>query len=123
MKAALLAILCSFTITLGQVFWKIALDRLGGLTPLTRNHIMELALSPFLIIGTVIYLFATLFWMYLISKFEYSYIYPMLSGVHIFALLFAFFIFNESITMNKILGVGFIMVGMSVLNLPQVSFR
>ncbi len=116
MKAIILALSCSFLITLGQVFWKIALDKAGGLTPITIDKTLQLAFSPFLIIGTGIYILATLFWMYLISKYEYSYIYPMLSGVYIFAFLFAYFLFGESITMNKILGVGFIIIGIYFLN-------
>lgn len=114
MRAVIYAAIGSFLITLGQVLWKIALDKNGGLynksIPLVQN-LTNVFLSPFMLSGFLIYGVATVFWMYLLGKYEYSFIYPLFSMTYIFSFLFAFFLFGETIGMYKIAGVGLIIAG------------
>lgn len=87
MKAVVLALICALLISTGQVLWKISIDKNGGLVkpgiPLVQNFI-QLFISPYMLVGIFVYGIATIFWMYLLGKFEYSYIYPMLAMVYVF---------------------------------------
>jgi uncharacterized membrane protein len=114
LKSILLVLSCSFMIVLGQVLWKIAIDEKGGLFDknLTLFHnVTALLSSPYMLSGILIYFVATVFWMYLLGKFEYSFIYPLFSMTYIISFIFASLVFHESITAYKIIGVVLIMAG------------
>ena len=119
LKAVGLALLCAFMITTGQVLWKIAIDRNGGLLNSKLSiidNISRLLFSPYMISGIVVYGIATIFWMYLLGKYEYSYIYPMLAISYIISFIYAFYIFNEMITISKVVAVALIILGIIILN-------
>jgi len=112
--AVIYAAIGSLLITLGQVLWKIAINRNGGLVNNNYTIIQNISNifgSPYMILGLIIYAIATLFWMYLLGKYQYSYIYPLFSMTYIFSFLFAAFLFGESIGATKIIGVGLIVIG------------
>lgn len=114
MRAILLAAVCSFLMVTGQVLWKLAIDKNGGLInsdyTIIQNF-LNLLLSPYMLAGLLIYVFATVLWMYLLGEYEYSFIYPMFSMTFIMALFFAAYVFDEIITLYKIIGVLFIVLG------------
>ncbi|MFF2091717.1 EamA family transporter [Paenibacillus sp. NPDC058174] len=56
------------------------------------------------------------FWQLTLRKLDLSIAYPITALNNVFILLFSFFIFNESITFNNILGVSVIMLGVIILN-------
>ncbi len=114
MKAAFQAFICALMISSGQVLWKIAINRNGGL--INKNvslltNVMNLSLSPYMISGLLIYLVATVYWMYLLGEYEYSFIYPMISIVYVIGMIHASLILHESINPYKWIGVGFIVLG------------
>ncbi len=119
MKAVLLACVCNFFITTGQVLWKIAIDKNGGLIkegiPLMKN-LLIFAKSPYMLSGIAMYAAATVLWMYLLGKYEYSYIYPMLSLAYVFAFLYAIFWFKEQVNIYRWIGVGLIIAGVFFIN-------
>ncbi len=118
MKELLLGTICALLITVGQVFWKIALIKknFSFSSDITIKKVINLIFSPYMISGIVIYFFATIFWLYLLNKFEYSKIYPMLASAFIFALIFAHYIFKENIGWYKISGVLFIIIGIFLIS-------
>jgi len=74
MLAILSALVCSVLIVVGQVLWKVAIDKNGGLI----NHdytigknLFNYLFSPYMVSGILIYIVATVFWMYLLGKYEY----------------------------------------------------
>ena len=113
MRAVMLVLCCSVLIVCGQVLWKIAIDNNGGLINSKYSigqNIWNLVISPYMFTGIFIYMFATVFWMYLLGEYEYSFVYPMLSITYILSFIFAFFLFNETITLSKIVGILFIIL-------------
>jgi uncharacterized membrane protein len=119
MKAIFSALLCSLLIVLGQVFWKIAIDKSGGLfsndVSLLRSS-LNLLRSPWMIGGLLIYFLATVYWVYLLSKYEYSYIYPLTSMVYLISFIFAIFVFKENVNIYRWLGVFLIIAGVIFIN-------
>lgn len=114
MRVFILVFSCSFLIVLGQVLWKIAIDANGGLVNSRYSiaqNIWNLIISPYMLTGISIYIFATVFWLYLLGEYDYSYLYAMLSMSYIFSFIFSFFLFNETITTYKIIGILFIILG------------
>ena len=118
MRAILLVLLFSFLIVTGQVLWKLAIDKNGGLInsdSTNIQNIFNLLSSPYMLSGVVIYMCATVFWMYLLGEYEYSFIYPMSSMTFVMSLFFASYVFDEEITLFKIIGVLIIMLGVFIV--------
>ena len=119
LKALLLSLVCALFISTGQVLWKVAIDRNGGLikqgVSLTSNF-WGLFTSPYMLIGLFVYLVATVLWMYLLGEYDYSYIYPMISLVYVFGFAYSKFVFREEINVYKWVGVALIIAGVIVVN-------
>lgn len=114
MKAILFAFIWSLLMNSGQIFWKMAIIKNGGLIKENVsliNNIIQLLMSPYMLAGIFIYGGASIFWIYLISKYELSFIYPLLGMTFIFSLFFGALIFNENITLLRIIGVVLITIG------------
>ena len=113
MKELFLGSICALMITSGQVCWKYAMikEKFSFSQDLTIRKGLNLLFSPLMMLGIIIYIFATIFWMFLLSKYEYSKIYPILASAYVFALLYAYLLFDEVIGVNKIFGVVLIILG------------
>lgn len=92
----------------------------------TIEHLFSLLLSvitnSYLILGVMCYVIGMILWMIILSKFEVSFAYPMLSISYIFTAIFAYFVFNEPLTFNKILGIVIICFGVYILTRSKSLF-
>jgi len=118
-KAIILTILTSFLITLGQVFWKLGIQKAGGFymneTSIIQN-IIRIVFNGYVFSGFVIYGIATFFFMYLISKFDVSFIIPLSSISYVFVLLAGAWVFKEEISIYRLLGVMVIILGVYLIS-------
>lgn len=81
---------------------------------------LRLTLSWSSILGVVLYGGSFLLYLYLISKFDLSYLMPILTGLtYIGILLVSSFIFKESMPLSKVIGSALILGGVIVMNLPH----
>jgi multidrug transporter EmrE-like cation transporter len=105
-----------FTIV-GQLLLKWQMAKVGQLpNPLGAKLLFLLTcfINPFIIIGFVSALVASLCWMAAMTKFDLSYAYPFMSLSFVLVLVLSAFLFNEPITVYKILGLGLIVAGIIV---------
>ena len=93
MQIVLLSILNALMMVSGQLLWKKGLEGrdFNSLETITRA-----LFSPLILSGIAIFALTTVLWLYILSKSEISYVYPLTSIVHIIMLLCAIFIFKES---------------------------
>jgi uncharacterized membrane protein len=118
-NAIIFTIITTLLITLGQVFWKLGLNSLGGLfiEDLSLfDNILRLITSIYIILGFIIYAIATIFFMYLLSKYDISLIIPLSSISFVFSLFAGSIFFNEDINIFKIIGVAVIIGGVIILS-------
>ncbi len=106
---SLITIQC-FLLTASQVFLKKALVAFGPFhftLQFFKNVFtnFSFALSGLSMVG------ATLIWVFVLKKFEFSLAYPLISISYIFGLLAAHFLFHETISWNRWLGVLVIILG------------
>ena len=74
--------------------------------------------SPLVISGIFLYGISFVLYTYLISKFDLGYIIPLTTAlVYILIFIASFIIFKEQFSTVKILGIIFILVGLTFLNL------
>lgn len=84
------------------------------------DHKLAFNLGFYTISGIFLYGVSFLIYTYLISKYDLGYIIPIATAlVYIVIFVASFIIFKEAFTMLKILGIGFILIGLVLLNLSK----
>ncbi len=111
----LLAILVSvFFAVVGQLLLKMGMLRVGkfsfNISTLVHQYI-KILLNPFVIAGLVGFFISMLIWLYVLSRMELSLAYPFVALNYILILFGSYFLFKETITVYKMIGVVVIIVG------------
>ena len=105
-----LAIFQSLLLTGGQVFLKLALMRMA---PFGWNRAFWSSVFvnwQFAVCG-LLFLTASLLWMYIVKVFPFSMAYPLVSLSYVFGMLAAILIFHEEVPLTRWVGVLLIMAG------------
>lgn len=80
--------------------------------------VFNLKMSLLSILGLVCYLCSFLMYMFLISKFDVSYIVPVTTGiVQVATFILAILIFKEAVTTPKVIATILILVGVVIMNM------
>jgi multidrug transporter EmrE-like cation transporter len=97
-----------------QLLLKAGTNRVGAfafawdnLVPVGTKH----ATSPPLIAGLACYVVSVVVWILALSRVPVSVAYPLLSVGYVVNALAAWMLFGESLTAQKLIGIGFIIVG------------
>ena len=82
--------------------------------------IFKILLNPWIIIGLGMFGISFFFMAAALSRTDLTLAYPMMSGlVYIILLFVGFFIFREKITMLRIMGIGAILIGITMLTMKS----
>lgn len=91
--------------------------RIGNFGPLPINTVDKLKFLIFLVFDPIIFtgfaaaFLASLAWMVAMTKFELSHAYPFMSLNFVVVLLLSEWLLNESMNLQKALGVGLVVLG------------
>lgn len=114
MKLFLLMFSSVFLCSLAQLLVKKGMSVLG-ICSFSLSQLLSLVISVFtniyLFLGMCCYGISVLLWMIVLSRVPVSVAYPFSSIGFIITMIFSYFLFNEMITVNKVLGMGFICLG------------
>ena len=97
-----------------QLFLKAGTNRIGEFAFSLDNVMpigMKIASSPFILGGLACYVVSVVVWILGLSRVPVSIAYPMLSVGYIVNAFLTYMLFGESITAQKLAGIGFIVVG------------
>lgn len=97
-----------------QLLLKAGTNRIGEFAFSLDNIVpigARIAASPFVIGGLSCYVVSVVVWILALSRVPVSIAYPMLSIGYIVNALAAWYLFGESLTAQKLAGIGFIVVG------------
>jgi drug/metabolite transporter (DMT)-like permease len=108
MTIAIVYILISvFSGAMGQIMLKKGMSSMGPLT-LSIDQITtilwRIGTNPYVVIGLVIYVAGTVFWLAALSRVDLSYAYPFASLSYVVMLTASWQLFNENITPLRLLG-------------------
>ena len=82
--------------------------------------ILKILLNPWIILGLGMFGISFFFMAAALSRTDLTLAYPMMSGLVYLILLFVgFFIFKEKITMMRIMGIGAILIGITMLTMKS----
>lgn len=100
-----------------QLLLKAGADRLAPLPPSLSDaatFAIRIASEPHLIAGVGCYFVSMLFWIMALTRMEVSVAYPMLSLGYVLNAVAAHFLFGEAVGIQRLLGIGIIIVGVVV---------
>ena len=97
----------------GQVLWKIGIGKSDFI--FSARGIINMIFNPYILGGGIIYVFATVIWIYILSKEELSRVYPLQSLCYVVGTLAGVLIFKECFTLSKGLGLVFIIIGAFII--------
>jgi multidrug transporter EmrE-like cation transporter len=97
-----------------QLFLKAGTNRIGEFAFTLDNVLpvgMKLATNPPILAGLACYVVSLVVWILGLSRVPVSVAYPMLSLGYVVNAFLAWTLFGEALAVQKLLGIGFIMIG------------
>jgi drug/metabolite transporter (DMT)-like permease len=110
----LLIILNILCLVSGQTAWKIGLQNVK-LHGSIISKFFQIVFSPPIFLGFVLYIVATVIWMYLLSKLPLSFLYPLQSLAYILSLFIGLLVFKEVIPITRWIGTAVILLGVFLI--------
>lgn len=98
----------------GQLTLKAGMNSLGGVQ-LSVDTLLKMATNPLLLVGIGIFGISTLLWLLALSKADLSFAYPFLSLIYIAVLFGGAVLFQEDITVPRVLGFAVIVTGVWIV--------
>lgn len=93
----------------GQTLFKLGIQKAGGF------QLLKLASSWHVISGLALFGGATILWFYILSRMPLSVAYPFQSLAYVAGMIVALFVFQETITLTRWVGIGVIMFGVYLI--------
>lgn len=103
---------------IAQLLLKAGTNAIGHFTFHASNLIpvgLKVALQPYILSGLACYGISLVLWIMALSRVPVSIAYPMLSIGYILNAIVAHFWFGEALVLQKMLGIGFIIIGVVLI--------
>ena len=110
-RTVLLTILQCFLLASGQVCFKFAVEKMTRFQFSWAYFVNSVLTNWWLLLTGICMTMAAVLWGYILKHFEFSVAYPITAFAYIFGVLAAVFIFNETVSLTRWLGVALIVLG------------
>jgi drug/metabolite transporter (DMT)-like permease len=104
---------------IGQLLLKRGMTILGPLTLSIRDLgsiLLGMATNPYVVGGLFVYICSTIFWLVALSRVDLSYAYPFASLSYILMLVVSWRLFDENISLLRLLGTATIAFGVLLVS-------
>jgi multidrug transporter EmrE-like cation transporter len=102
----------------GQLMLKEGMNRLKQ-AQASGSLIVRIVLSPWVIVGMLVYGFGTLFWILALSKLDLSLAYPFGSLSYVGIIIGSYLFFKEKLTRGRLIGIAIIVAGILIIGQSQ----
>jgi drug/metabolite transporter (DMT)-like permease len=99
----------------GELFLKAGVNRVGEFSP-NIETVWRTFTEWRVVLGFALIFGGALFWLGVISRVDFSFAYPMLALSYVISMIPAYYLLNEQITINKIIGACIIVLGVVVIS-------
>ena len=99
----------------GQTMLKLGLNDIGGVSLFGGDAVgslLGLFRTPWVILGFMCYGVSAVLWLDVLSKLDFSLAFPLVSLTYVFSLVIGRFVFHETISLQRIVGVLLILGGL-----------
>ncbi len=101
---------------MGQLFLKLGALKLGAVTFTNLgDHLLRIARIPELLLGLMAYGMGAVAYILLLTRVDLSIAGPAAASVYIFTVLLGYFVFHESVSTLRIMGIGLIVCGVVLI--------
>jgi undecaprenyl phosphate-alpha-L-ara4N flippase subunit ArnE len=114
MKVILLTVLQCFLLASGQVCFKLAVEKITKFQ-FSWTYFCDILANWWLLASGICLVSATILWGYILKHFEFSVAYPVTAFAYIFGMLAAIFIFHETVSITRWIGVALIILGVILI--------
>jgi undecaprenyl phosphate-alpha-L-ara4N flippase subunit ArnE len=114
MKVILFTILQCFLLASGQICFKLAVEKITKFQ-FSWVYFIDILTNWWLLASGVCLISATVLWGFILKHFAFSLAYPITAFAYVFGVLAAIFIFHETVSIIRWLGVGFIILGVILI--------
>ena len=104
--------------TVAQTMMKLGTNRVGefGETPVVE-YLFQLITNPFVLLAIAAYGFGVVFYMFMLSRLDLSFLYPMMTALGlVFATLVSAFFLQEQISLVRLTGIGVMILGVFLVS-------
>ena len=101
-----------FLLVGGQLLWEKGMDLIG---PWHSGILLQLIKSPYILGGGLIYIFATVLWLYILTKLPFSIAYPFQSLAYVIGIFAGFLLFKETVNLVQWIGAAAIVFGVFLI--------
>jgi len=101
-----------------QTMMKLGTQRVGkfGETP-ALEYLFHLMTDPFVLLAIMAYGFGVIFYMFMLSRLDLSYLYPVMTALGlVLATLISSFILGEHVSLLRLGGIGVVILGVFLLS-------
>ncbi|WP_027415579.1 hypothetical protein [Aneurinibacillus terranovensis] len=117
MKGLFLIIFSVMVGSVGQVLLKVGMNKIGSTSlNVLPSKLITIFTNPMIVLGFICFISSSLLWMVVISGNQLSSAYPMVSLGYIFVFIMSIFLFNETVTVPKSIGLMVIVLGVFLMN-------
>jgi uncharacterized membrane protein len=107
-----LLLLSIITGVTGQFFLKTGASKLGKVNAGNAiSHVISIATTPELVVGLMFYALGAIAYILLLTRVKLSVVAPSIALSYVFSVLLGYFIFKESIPLERVFGLGMIVCG------------
>jgi multidrug transporter EmrE-like cation transporter len=114
--------ICVLLNAAAQLLLKAGARQLGEINLSVHNIIpmgFKLAFEPHIFAGLACYVLSVILWIVVLSRVEVSVAYPLTSFGYILTALASWWLFGESLSMERVMGIGVIMFGVFLITRSQ----
>jgi len=107
MNVLFLVLICAGIGVIGQLSMKKGMNTIGniGVKEIFSSRVFEVLFQKYVFVGMVLYVFASLLWLVILSQEELSFVYPLISIGYIMTAILGKIFFHENLTFFRFFGV------------------
>ncbi len=111
-----LLLMSTLSSVFGQFFLKVGALKLGKVTSSNLiSHVMRILTTPELLTGLACYGLGAIAYIMVLTRVKLSIAAPSASLIYVFSVLLGYFAFQEAISPNRLIGLGFIICGVVLI--------
>jgi drug/metabolite transporter (DMT)-like permease len=118
LRDPLLLLVCVSAMVAAQTLWKIGVSRTGGIdltSGRALSQVLRVGRSWQFLLGALVFGFATVLWLHLLSSMELSKLYPMMSLTYPIAFFSGWILLGERPSARRFAGILVICVGIFIV--------